>query len=208
MARADEAETLGTMFEFLEAEPRYRRWGREAFLLVTPLLFILFLLRGHPSLIVVSEEPFWIGNYQPSSLPTFFAEIVSYGYYEGTAAALLLALVCAVVSGRSRRTRTPQPAEVWYLPAFVAGIEAMRHARLLGSRHGFTEMPTFEQLTRDWLAAGAASLSVVVFCALLGVVFARVARARTEFPLVIVPVILSVVGGWYAVLRFVLGLGA
>ena len=192
------------MFAFLEPEPWYKRWARGAFLFVTPLVFLPFLLRGRPSVIYISNDPFWISNYLPSSLPTFFAELVSYDYYQGTAAALFLAVVCATVCNRSRRGRTWKgPGLVWYLPAFVAGIEAMRHARLLGSRHGFTEVVTAAQLRRDWLTAGIASMCLVVACVLLGLVFAKAARDSTRVPLATVPLVLSVAGGWYAFLSLV-----
>ena len=187
------------MFESVDAEPRYRRWSRRAFVLLTPLAFLLLLFRGRPSTIYVSLDPFWIGNYSPSALPTFFAEIASYGYYVATPAALMLAAFCAVVRARSYRPgRRARLDLVWYLPAFVAGIEAMRHASLLGSRHGFTEMPGLGQIREDWLVAASASISVVVLSAAFGVLFAKIARDSTRVPLTIVPVILSVVAGWFA----------
>ena len=189
------------MFEFLEPEPWYKRLGRGAFLVLTPMAFMLFLLRGRETVIYVSLDPFWISNYAPSSLPTFVAEIVSYGYYQGTGAALLLAAVSAVVCWHTRRSRAAAGSGlVWYLPAFVAGIEAMRHARLLGSRHGFTELPTFGELRIDWLIAASASIALVLACAGLGSVFARLARNSARVPLAVAPLILSVAAGWCAVL--------
>ena len=187
------------MFEFVDAEPRYKQWGRSAFIILTPLVFALLLFRGHSSKIYVSYDPLWIGNYVPSGLPAFLAEIVSYGYYVATPAAVLLAAACAVARGRHHRPLKQEGAGlVWYLPAFVAGIEAMRHAHLLGSRHGFTEVTTFEQIREDWFVAAIASVSVVVLSAAFGVLFARIARDSTKVPFTIVPVILSVVGGWFA----------
>lgn len=121
------------MLEVIETEPRYKRWGRGAFFVLTPLAFIPFLLRGRQAAVFVSDNPFWISNHLPSSLPTFLGEIVSYGYYQGTVAALLLPLVVSGICHRCRPVPTrKRPSLVWYLPAFAAGIEAMRHAYLLG----------------------------------------------------------------------------
>ncbi|MGZ5442966.1 MAG: hypothetical protein ACXW5U_13010 [Thermoanaerobaculia bacterium] len=197
------------MFDVIETEPRYMRWSRRAFLVATPLVFIPFLLRGRSAVIYVSDNPFSISNNRPFSLPTFFAEVISYGYYEGTAAALLLALVGALIRRRSRRRRISSGAGlVWYLPAFAAGVEAMRHASLLGSRHGFTDMPTFNELWRGWVTAGVASVSVVLVCVLLGMVFSRMARDSTRLPVAAVAVTLSVAGGWCGVLSLTFPLSA
>ena len=193
------------MFEFLQPEPWYRRWGRGLFLVLTPLVFVLFTLRGRESEIYVSFDPFWISNYQPSRLPTFFAELFAYGYYEGTAAALLLAATSTVACRRSRRNRKwVGPGVVWYLPAFVAGAEGMRHLLLLGSRHGFTEAPGIDQLRRESLTAAFASISLVLFCLVLGAVFARLARDSSKVPFAAVPVVLSVAVAWCGILRILL----
>jgi len=192
------------MFKFLEPEPWCRRWSRGLFFFLTPIVFIVPLLRGREAVVYVSTDPFSISNYVPSSLPTFVAEVVGYGYYQGTGAALLLAAVSAAFCRRTRRTQTPRGSGlVWYLPAFVAGIEAMRHAHLLGSRHGFTTLPTMDQLRADWLVAAAASISVVVACTALGIVFAKLARNSGRVPLAMVPMLLSVAAGWCAVLSVV-----
>src|SRR5262245_48824775 len=136
------------MFEFLRPEAWHTRWARSLFFVLTPIVFGGYLLRGRSSVLYVSLDPFWVSNYPQSSLPGFLAELTAYGYYTGTAAAVLLALICAVQCHRWRTAdRTPGPSLVWYLPAFVAGIEAMRHARLLGSRHGFIgHLPTISEL--------------------------------------------------------------
>ena len=187
------------MFELTQPEPRYRRWSRGAFLVLTPLIFVVVLLRSRPAIIHVSFDPFWIGNYSPSGLPGVLAEIFSYGYYLATAAALLLASVCAVVLHPSRRERaTVGPGIVWYLPAFVAGIEAMRHASLLGSRHSFTAMPTLVDIRTEWLLASTASVLLVLVCVTMGCVFAKVARDNWSIPFTIVPVVLSILAGWFA----------
>jgi hypothetical protein len=189
------------VFEFLVDEPWYKRWARGAFIVLTPVAFLLFLLRGREAVIYVSMEPFWLSNYAPSTLPTFFAELLSYGYYLGTAAALVLAFVAALTLRRRRPVpRRSGNSLVWYLPAFVAGVEAMRHAQLLGQRHGFTDLPTQDQLQTTWLIAAAASVALVVVCVVLGVVFAKLARDSSRVPFATVPVVLSVVCGWYALL--------
>lgn len=191
----------------IPVESRFLRWGRRTFLLMTPLVFVPFLLRPRESTIYVSDEPFAISNYTPSLLPGFFAEIVSYGYYEGTAAALLLSMIAAAIARHSRRGRTSSGVGlVWYLPAYAAGLEAMRHATLLGSRHGFTDMPSFDELQQDWVIASVASLLVVMFCVLFGVACSRVARQGTRLPLAAVAVIASVASAWFAVLTLAFGI--
>jgi hypothetical protein len=188
------------MFDFVKPEPWYTRVGRGVFPVITPIVFIAYSLRGRPSTIYLSMDPFWISNYLPSSLPPFLAELIGYDYYVGTVAALLLGLICAVLRRRSPRSRCEKSVElVWYLPAFVAGLEATRHTRLIGSRHGFTFAPTVDELRASLLAAFAASVVVVLSCVALGVVFARVAGDRTRIPVVMLPLGLSVAANWLAV---------
>ncbi|HEV7239173.1 MAG TPA: hypothetical protein VGQ36_08020 [Thermoanaerobaculia bacterium] len=170
---------------------------------LVPLIFVALFLRGRPANIYVSDDPFWIGNYSPSALPNFAAEIVSYNYYLATAAALLLAFGCAVVLRRARRRCAVESRLVWYLPAFVAGIEAVRHAWLLGSRHSFTVAPTPPDMREEWFAASLASVFVVVLCVVLGRLFSGVARENGRIPWTVAAVVLCAIAAWCAQLSVV-----
>jgi hypothetical protein len=185
------------MFEFMRPEPNYRRWGRGGFVLLVPLIFVALLLRGRAGTIYISPDPFWIGNYEPSALPSFAAEIVSYNYYVATAAALLLAFGGAMFARRTGGAPA-QSRLVWYLPAFVGGIEAVRHAWLLGSRHSFTVAPSASEIRSEWVVASLASLSVVVVAVVLGRIFSEAARAKGPFPGTVLAVVLSVGVAWCA----------
>jgi len=61
-------------------------------------------------------------------------------------------------------------------------------------------MQTIAELRAAWLTACGASLSVVVLSVVLGILLARVARDGARPPLVAVPLVLSVAGGWCALL--------
>jgi len=185
------------MFEFVSPEPWYGRLGRAACPVIIIVVFVAYLLRGRSTTIYISSDPFWASNYLPSSLPPFLAELIGYGYYHGTVAALVLAVIYAVHRRRSCHARRQKGAElVWYLPAFAAGLEAVRHAGLIGSRHGYTFAPTVGELRTVLLSAQAASVAAVLVCVAVGAALARVARDRARIPLAMLPLGLSVAAVW------------
>lgn len=191
------------MLESIARPSLLRRAGRTIVGIGVPAFFLVRLLAPFRSVIYVSWEPFEIEtNTIPSRLPALAAEVV-YGY-PNTLLAIAVMLVALVI--RWHRVRNRRVAPVWlpvcFLPAYVFGIEAVKHIRAVSRRHYWTSHPP--DLRTEASTAFAGSVTVLLLTLLAGsLVAAALGHRQTKggaalsIPPVVLAIVLSVGLDWY-----------
>lgn len=191
------------MLESIVRPSLLRRACRAIVGIGVPAFFLVRLLAPFRSVIYVSWEPFEIEtNTIPSRLPALAAEVL-YGYPNTL---LALGVLLAALGFRCRRVRGQRGAVVWlpvcFLPAYVFGIEAVKHIRAVTRRHYWTSDPP--DLRTETSTAFAGSVTVLLLTLLAGsLAAAALGHWRTKggvalsIPPVVLAIVLAVGLDWY-----------
>jgi len=172
--------------------------------IAVPVVFGARLLEPFQSVIYISRNPFQVeSNTLQSGLPRVAAEVLySYPTTFLACGVLILSVGVAEWSQRAKRRAAPVWLPVIYLPAFVFGIEAVKHIRAISRRHYWVANPPSPavEVTRGMVASAFVFLATVVLCSLVAIWINRPKVAGGAFmpvPPVLIAIAVAVGLDWF-----------